>query len=202
MLPARAPRPDKVLELESEAAEHLRFIRSTMEYAGAFTAVSGWGGVGMGAVALVAAAVAVRTSTPREWLAVWIGAAVLAVLVGLAATVRKARHAGLPLGSRPARKFALGLAPPLAAGALLTLALHRAGETALLPAVWLLLYGVAVVTGGAFSVRIVPVMGLCFLALGGVALFAPAAWGNLFLAAGFGGLHVGFGALIARRYGG
>jgi hypothetical protein len=37
---------------------------------------------------------------------------------------------------------------------------------------------------------------------GVLALLAPATWGNLLLAAGFGGLHIIFGILIARKYGG
>jgi hypothetical protein len=85
---------------------------------------------------------------------------------------------------------------------LLTVRLCQAGVFHLIPGLWLLLYGTGVITGGAFSVRIVPVMGLCFLALGTVALFNSLAVGNWFMAAGFGGLQIIFGALIARRFGG
>jgi hypothetical protein len=87
-------------------------------------------------------------------------------------------------------------------GGLLTVALHQAGLFPLMPGTWLLLYGTAVVTAGAFSVRVVPLMGLCFMLLGAGALFAPTAWWPGFMAAGFGGLHIVFGSIIARRYGG
>lgn len=196
-LPRPGPQP-----LQDHALENLRFIRETMERAGAFTAVPGWGGVAMGLTALGAAGLAARQTTAEAWLATWLAEAVLATGIGVVATIRKGRAARLPLLSGPGRKFALSLSPPLLAGVLLTLALTRAGVWAALPGVWLLLYGTAVVTGGAFSVRIVPLMGLGFILLGAVALFVPAAWGNALLAAGFGGLHILFGLWIARRYGG
>ncbi|HEX5520602.1 MAG TPA: hypothetical protein VFX29_02860, partial [Longimicrobiaceae bacterium] len=100
------------------------------------------------------------------------------------------------------QKFVLSLAPPMAAGALLTLVLFRAGMVGVLPGTWLLLFGASVVTAGAFSVRIIPVMGICFMLLGALALLAPPAWGDALLALGFGALLIGFGAVIARRYGG
>jgi hypothetical protein len=116
--------------------------------------------------------------------------------------VRKASLGDTPLTSRPGRRFVLAYTPPLIVGGLLTVVLYRAGLSTLLPGVWLLLYGAAVVTGGALSVPVVPVMGASFLALGTAALFGPASWGDALMAAGFGVLHIGFGAWIARRYGG
>jgi hypothetical protein len=183
-------------------AEDLRFIRDTMERSAAFTAVSGWGQVALGFTALAAAAIAVRQSSPSAWLRVWLGEGLLAAAIGLLACVWKANRRGLPLFSGPARKVALGLAPPLVAGAFLTFLLLHAGLQSALPATWLLLYGAGIMTGGAFSVSIVPVMGLCFMLLGGLTVLGPAAWGNWFLAAGFGGLHIIFGWIIARRHGG
>lgn len=196
------PRMSEVSPLDATARENLRYIRETMERAGSFTAVSGWGGVVMGVTALGAAWLAARQPTPHGWLGIWLGEALVAVGVGGFALARKARAANVGLLSGPGRKFALSLSPPLVVGALLTLALYRAGLVTALPGIWLLLYGAAVVTGGAFSVRIVPVMGLCFMVVGAMALFSPASWGNWFMAGGFGGLHILFGLVIARRYGG
>jgi hypothetical protein len=188
--------------LPARAADDLRFIRDTMERSAAFTAISGWGQVILGLTALGAAALAARQASPFSWLRVWLAEGLLAVTIGLISNTWKANRRGLPLFSGPARKVALGLAPPLVAGAFLTFLLLRMGLQSALPATWLLLYGAGVMTGGAFSVAIVPVMGLCFMVLGGMAVLGPAAWGNYFLAAGFGGLHVIFGLLIARRHGG
>ena len=194
--------PPTLPSLDQHARESLHFIRDTMERASSFTAVSGWGGVGMGITALVAAALATERSTTEAWLAVWMGEALVASGIAVFAMGWKSRAAKMPILSGPARKFALGLFPPLLAGALLTLALYRAGNTDVLPGLWLLLYGTAVVTGGAFSVKTVPVMGLSLMGIGAVALLSPAAWGNGFMAAGFGGAHIFFGILIARRHGG
>lgn len=182
--------------------ENLRFIRDTMERAGAFTGVPGWGGVGMGATALVAAWVASRQPTVDRWLLTWLAEGWLAFAIGVVTMVRKAAAGETPLTSRPGRRFVLAYAPPILVGGILTLALYRLGYTSLLPGVWLLLYGAAVVTGGALSIPVIPVMGGCFILLGTVALFLPAEWGNLIMAAGFGGVHIGFGVWIARRYGG
>ena len=156
----------------------------------------------MGVTALGAALVAAQQATGNLWLATWLVEALLALVIGGWAMDRKARRAQTPLLSGPGRKFALSYAPPVLVGVLLTIVLLRAGTMNALPGTWLLLYGTGVVTGGAFSVKIVPVMGLCFMLLGSVALFAPAAWGNYLMAAGFGGLHITFGIIIARRHGG
>ena len=199
--PIRPVRGETV-ELHTRAMDNLRFIRETMERAGAFTAVPGWGGCMMGVSALIATWIAARQGSTEAWLAVWLIEGAFAIALGAVAMKRKAASVQLPLLTAPARKFALSFAPPLMVGALLTLVLYRAGLTASIPGMWLLLYGTGVVTGGAFSVPIVPVMGLCFMLIGSVALVCPLAWSSVFLGAGFGGLHVVFGIIIARRYGG
>jgi hypothetical protein len=194
------PRPQPV-EIQEHAIDNLRYIRRTIERAGSFTAVPGAGGVVMGSIALLAAWSA-GPETGARWLTVWVCAALAAVTVGAAAAALKSRRASLPLFSGPGRKFLAGFAPAMLAGALLTAVLFRAGETALLPGLWMLLYGAGVVSGGFTSVRIVPLMGACFMAAGGAALLATAADPNVILAAAFGGLHIVFGFVIAVKYGG
>jgi len=191
-----------VKPLDAHAADNLRFIRSAMERASSFTAVPGRGGVAMGATALVAAAVSLRAKTPDAWLGVWLAEACIAVSIGVWAMARKARRNGSELFSGPARRFLLTLTPPLGAGAVLTLVLAREGQVALLPGIWLLLYGTAVVTGGAMSVRTVLVMGALLMLLGCAALSSPTSFGTAYLAAGFGVAHIAFGLAIARRHGG
>ena len=193
---------EEVPALHDRAMDNLRFIRETMERASSFTAVPGWGQFAIGLTAVGASLLASRQSSRSVWLAVWLGEATLSLAIAGWAMWRKARAAATPLLSQPGRKLAINFAPPMLAGALLTVALYRAGLAGMLPAVWLLLYGAGVVTGGAFSVRIVPIMGLCFMLVGAVALFCPAAWGDALMAAGFGGLHIIFGIYIARRHGG
>ena len=188
--------------LHTQAMDNLRFIRSTMESAGSFTAVPGKGGVVMGATALVAAFVAHFSATPRQWLAIWMSEAVLALTIGLIFSWRKANRSSTGLLTRPFRRFVLALAPSVFAGALLTFSLYHEGVRNLIPAMWLLLYGAGITSGGAFSVRVIPVMGLSFLLLGSIAMMTPVFWADVLLAAGFGGFHILFGAVIARRYGG
>ena len=203
--PLRSREPDTESEppsLHGRAMDNLRFIRETMERASSFTAVPGWGGVAIGVTAIVAAFIASGIRDEHEWMYVWAWELPLALLIGGWTMKRKAGVAQLKLLSAPGRRFTLSLAPPLIAGAFLSVAMAREEAVDALPGMWLLLYGTGVVTGGAFSVKVVPVMGLCFMALGALALFAPIAWGNLLMAAGFGGLHIVFGTIIARRHGG
>jgi hypothetical protein len=196
------PRPRPARELQDHAISDLRFIRQTMERAGVFTAVPGWGQVVVGATALAAAFFSSREATPAMWLIVWSVEALAALVIGLASMAHKSRMAEVPLFSQTGRRFALSFSLPLLAAAILTVALFRAGMIGFLPGMWLLLYGTAFVSGGAFSVRVVRVMGFCFMAVGVIALFAPLSWGTMLMAAAFGGLHIVFGLVIARRYGG
>jgi len=195
----RRPAP---VALHDRAAEDLRFIRDTMHGATAFTALSGVGYILVGLGAVVAFAVSHALSSPADRLSVWLVDAIASVLLGLLTTALKARSAEQPVLSGPLRKFALSFAPSVAAGAVMTLMLVRHELYGYLPPLWLLCYGAGLASAGAFSVRLVPVMGMSFMALGVLAAVVAPLWADGALLLGFGGLHVGFGIVIARRYGG
>lgn len=182
--------------------DNLEFIRDTIERSTEFTAVPGYGGVLMGATALGAATVASFQPNYRLWLVTWLADAALAFSIGLLAMWQKSKSVETTLTSIPAKKFARGFAPPLVTGVILTGLLFFNGYIEHLPVVWLTLYGTAVVTGGAYSVRAVPLMGWIFILLGGIAVVLPTAYGNLLMALGFGVMHIIFGIVIGRKYGG
>lgn len=196
-MPDRQP-----LALHDRAMDNLRYIRETMERSASFTAVSGWAGVGMGCLALVTAWLAHDSGSSKTWLALWLGTAALSAAVATGAMAAKARRGGMSLLSGAGRKFVLSFLPAIFVGAILTLVLYREGMTSLLPGSWLLLYGAAVVSGGQFSVPTVPITGAFFLLMGTAAFFAPPNWGDAFMAAGFGGIHIVSGLVIARQHGG
>ena len=189
------------VQLHDHAMDNLRYIRQTLERAGSFTAVPGKGGVLMGLIAIAASRLAARETSASGWLSVWTVAALLAIAIGLAGAALKSRRCQVALFSGPGRKFLAGFAPSIGAAAILTAVLFRAGVSGFLPGVWLLLYGSAILSGGSTSVRIVPVMGACFMFVGVLALLVPA-YNDLFLVAGFGALHLIFGTVIAVKYGG
>ncbi len=193
---------DQPVSLGDRAIDNLAFIRETMERSTSFTAVPGYGGMLMGVTALVAAYIAAQQIYLRDWLMTWLVEAGLAFAIGLLAMWQKSRIVDSSLFSTPARKFALSFVPPLICGIAITLGLWRYEHYEIMAPVWMLCYGAAVICGGAFSVRIIPVMGWFFLALGAAAFALPSAFGNYLMAASFGALHIVFGSIIARRYGG
>jgi len=188
--------------VSDRAMDNLRYIRETMERATPFTGISGRGEITIGGTALIASVIAARQPSFKLWVYTWLAEGLISSLIAGWSMDRKARATQTSLFSGSGRKALYSLAPSLIAGGLLTLVLVRAGAFTAIPGMWLLLYGTGVITGGMFSVRAVPAMGICFMALGALALFSPSAWTNWFMAVGFGGLHLLFGAIIVRKYGG
>jgi len=194
--------PNKSVAMHTHAMDNLRFIRSAMESSASFTSVPGLGGVVVGLTGVLAGILAGLPALSGHWLTIWVTAAMVALLQGGLFMSRKARGQGVRLSRGVGRRFFFSVTPPLVAASLLTVLLNDSAVEGLIPGLWLLLYGSGVVSGGTFSVRPVPVMGVCFMALGVVALLTPPSWSNGLLTMGFGGLHIVFGTIIARRYGG
>jgi hypothetical protein len=194
--------PQSAINIGDRAIDNLRFIRETMERSTHFTAVPGYGGMLMGVTAVVAAYIANTQPLLRDSLITWLIEGFLAFAIGFLAMWQKSKIAGESLLSAPAKKFALGFAPPMIVGVVTVLGLARHGEFYILPPIAMLAYGAAVVCGGAYSVRIVQAMGWSFMMLGAVAFVLPVSYGNLMMAASFGLMHIIFGAVIAKRYGG
>jgi hypothetical protein len=197
----RGPETDRPVALHERAADDLRYIRETMERATSFTAISGVGYMLIGVTALAAAWFASLQVAASAWLAVWVVELVLAGVIAVGMSARKARAQGERMRTHAGRRLLLAFSPPMVVGGLLTASAYLAGDHGLIPGIWLGLYGTGVMTGGAYSVRVIPLMGAAFVGLSAVALLSPVS-GDLLLALGLGGLHVAFGAVIWRRYGG
>lgn len=188
--------------IHEHALNNLRYIREAMERASSFTSIPGWGGVAVGVTAVIATLVAHSAATWRVWLVTWLTEAIVAAIIAGVTMMRKAGRAGVSFRETAARRFLVSYFAPIVAGALLTIFLWRAGFYRAMPAAWLLIYGASFVSSGAYSIPVVPVMGACFMTLGAIACFVPFTVANALMGAGFGLLHVVFGVIIARRYGG
>ena len=188
--------------LNERAIESLEFIRTTMARSAPFTAVPGRGGMAMGAVGIVAAVAASRQTNDWAWLAVWFGAAIVAMPTGVVTMWTKARRHGLSLWSANGRRFVQGFAPSMVAAAVLTGAFVAQSRFDLIPAAWLLLYGAGVLAGSIASIPMLAWVGAAFMLLGAGSAATAGAWRDLWLGAGFGGLQVIFGYIIARKHGG
>ena len=96
----------------------------------------------------------------------------------------------------------LCLCPAVVAGAVLTLVLWRVHQSGVIPGMWLLLYGCAVLSASSVTnagiARLVCAMGALFAVLGSITFFVPATAHTLMLGLGFGALHITFGVLIGR----
>lgn len=189
------------IPIESRALGTLAYIRSSIESSGSM-AVPGMAGIVMGAIGILAT---IAASLPRgapHWLAIWLVAAALALALGGAMMARETAHGGHARYLGPVRRFLLCLCPALLAGAALTFVLWRAAATGLIPGMWLLLYGCAVLSAStvtlARTMRLICVMGALFMLLGLLAFASPVSLHNLILGMGFGALHSLFGILVGQ----
>lgn len=173
----------------------LDVVERTLRRASRFREVPSWSGVLMGLVGFAGAGAASLADGRSNWLVTWLVAAAVAALVGAAEISERMSGHGTAARAQFGR-FAAALAPSFVATGILTFALANAELYGWLPSVWLLGYGTALIGGGLVSLPEVLWMGVTFDALGLAALLTPAEFGDAWLAAGFGGLHVIFGTWI------
>lgn len=200
-MPDNNNRAAEPVHLNRRAEENLRFIRAAMENAGVFTGISGLGYVLTGVTAIAAAWLASMQSDNQVWFWIWMTELALATVIASAFTFSKTWRQGKSLRQVTTRKLLAAFLPTMVAGGIFSLLFYQLDLTDLLPGVWLTLYGAAVITAGAWSVRVLPIMGLLFMTLGVCALWMPQI-GDVWMGLGFGGLHMVFGAFIWRHYGG
>ncbi len=179
----------------NEATSARKLSRAPVSRVSAFLSSAGAGGVVMGVTALMAATLASACPAKGAWLVIWLVEACLAISLGSLALAKRARKIGLSLPSYPGPRFAICFTPPLFVGAVITCRLLLVGNLHAVIVTWLLLYGVAILSGGKCSQIVAPQMGVGFLTVGMAALLLPPEWLNLPLAIGFGGLHITFGII-------
>ncbi len=193
------PRQNNTVAIDSHALGTLNYIRASIESASAF-AVPGIAGIAMGVVGVIATLAAALPGLTAYWLEIWLAAAIAGSALGVVLIARQPARGLLYRG--PARKFVLSLCPALLAGAVLTGVFWQESLTSLIPGMWLLLYGCAVLSASmmtsAAMMRLIVLMGALFVVYGLVAFMLPPHWHNYTLGLGFGVLHLLFGILIGR----
>jgi hypothetical protein len=187
--------------IESSALGTLAYIRASIESSSSMH-VPGMAGIVMGVIGLLAAIVVSLPRWAAHWLGIWLAAAAVAFLLGGALVARQIVQRGHTRYLGPARKFLLCLCPALFAGAMLTLVFVSAGMTNVIPGMWLLLYGCAVLSASTVTIagiaKLICIMGALFVALGMITFALPTMAHTAMLGLGFGVLHVIFGFLIGR----
>lgn len=192
--------PHAPTSLSERLARDLGTIARVMDHARGFPAISPGGWIAMGSVGIALGSSASLAGEPHSWLLAWLATAAVAMTVGLAATLRRARAQDYALWSRPAASFWMQLVTPLVLGALLT-ALWTARERwELVAGTWLVFYGTGLMAGGSCCRHAVRRAGLVFQGLG-LAAFAWPTLGSALLVAGFGGVHLVTGMTMWRSDG-
>lgn len=184
--------------LDTHALGTLQYIRASIDAAG-LLAVPGSAGIAMGAVGILAALLVSLKALAAHWLEIWLIAGLVAIAFGTILMAHQVISRGTTLYRGPLRRFLMCLCPPLLVGALLTWQLWQHAETGLIPGVWLLMYGCAVMAASTLTRRALAVMGALLAVLGIIALQAPVGYQNAVLGVGFGGLHLLFGMMIGGR---
>ncbi|MCC2670432.1 MAG: hypothetical protein K0Q72_2903 [Armatimonadetes bacterium] len=177
-----------------EAEQTLEVIRTLMERGTRYTNLSGHAGIAAGICALAGCALREWAHTP--FLPTWMGVLLAACTACAFFTARMAASNGEPLWTRQARTAVAALLPSLVAALVLTAVLASNGQEAILPGVWMLLWGVGALAISFFTPRVMSALGLTFMGAGTVALLTPPARDVITMGVTFGVLHLIYGIAL------
>ena len=177
-----------------EAEQTLSVIRTLMERGTRYTNVSGNAGVAAGLLTLFGCALRVWAHTP--FMNTWMGVLIAAGGATVYFTADMARANGEPLWTRQAKTVVLALMPAFVSALVLTVVLDRVGQQALLPGVWMLLWGVGSLSMGFFTPRIMWILGLTFMGVGTATLLLPPVADAWSMGLTFGAIHLIYGSAL------
>jgi len=190
-----------------EAAEQLREIRSMMERATIFRALSGETALIGGAAALAAAWLS-EGKIGWAWAGWWLGGLGLVLAFNIFQILRIGAARNKPFWSSGLRLALRGALPSIVAGGFLGLLFVKAGDDGAAACMWISHYGLALLAIREFAPRSMAWLGWAFVIFGLVALAGEARivdfiseWesklnGSRLMAIAFGGFHLIYGAAI------
>lgn len=183
---------------QKEALSSLETIRTILERSTHYTHIAP-SGIIAGGIAACAAAVwgaifNIGFDRSLEFLLLWSVAFLLALAAGLGASARRARQRGEAFWSRKLQFVMAGFLCPAVGAILLTAALYDISNMQLCPGVWMVFYGIAILSVGVVLDWEFRATAWAFLVVGSAALFVLRDHPHLCLGLGFGGLHVALGA--------
>jgi hypothetical protein len=200
--------------------ETLNEIRTMMERSSKFISLSGLSGISAGIVALIGAAVfylygdyysvsgyapylyreySVCSSFPYFLVADAIIVLVLAISLASFFSYRKAKKQNIKFWDSTARRAAINLMVPLAAGGLFCSILLFKGYGLLVAPATLLVYGLALINASNFTFRDIRYLGYAEIVTGLIATVFTG-YGLLFWALGFGVFHIVYGIRMYYKY--
>ncbi len=201
--------------------ETLQDIRSIMDRAARFLSLSGWSGIWAGVVALVGSYIAygwmqqpdykyMRASLSDGSLSYFdpfvfriillaLSVFIIAFIGGYYFTYKKAKSQGLKLWNGASRQMLMQLFFPLLAGGIFTMFFIYYGSGIFVAPACLVFYGLALVGASKYTLSDIRYLGMLEVALGCFNLFFPG-HGLYFWAAGFGLLHILYGAIMWNKY--
>jgi hypothetical protein len=209
------------MKSEIKSIEDIKAIRKIMEESSRFLSLSGLSGVFAGVTAIAGALVAyffildngsihyddyfrslpANETFSLKWQLIADAALVLvlSVLFSLYFSLKKAKRDGKNIWTPVSKRLLINLLIPLVTGGVFTIVLLFQNHIQLIIPVFLIFYGLALVSAGKFTYGEIFYLGILEIITGLVSAFVPG-WGLIFWIFGFGILHIIYGLAVYRKY--